>query len=90
VVSTSDDFEAMHEPEFNIFCFRWVGNRQASDEELDAANGAMRERLVRSGEAWITSTLLKGRRVLRVTIINPRTGPDDVERMLDALRRQVV
>jgi L-2,4-diaminobutyrate decarboxylase len=90
LVSASDDFEAMHEPEFNIFCFRWVGNRQASDEELDAANGAMRERLVRSGEAWITSTLLKGRRVLRVTIINPRTGPDDVERMLDALRRQVV
>lgn len=87
LVSASHDFEAMHAPEFNIFCFRWVGDGKATDEELDAANGAMRERLVRNGEAWITSTLLKGRRVLRVTIINPRTGPAEVERMLDALRR---
>jgi L-2,4-diaminobutyrate decarboxylase len=87
LVCASDDFEAMHDPEFNIFCFRWVGDRKATDEELDAANGAMREKLVRGGEAWITSTLLKGRRVLRVTIINPRTGPDDVARMLEALRR---
>ena len=87
LVRASQDFEAMHVPEFNIFCFRWVGDGKATDEELDAANGAMRERLVRSGEAWITSTLLKGRRVLRVTIINPRTGPEEVERMLDALRR---
>ncbi|MGK2856019.1 MAG: pyridoxal phosphate-dependent decarboxylase family protein [Thermoanaerobaculia bacterium] len=87
LVRESGDFEAMHEPEFNIFCFRWIGSGAATDEELDAANAAMRERLVRSGEAWITSTVLKGRRVLRVTIINPRTGPDEVGRMLDALRR---
>lgn len=87
LVSTSSDFEAMHEPEFNIFCFRWVGDGTLTDAELDTANGAMRERLVRSGDAWITSTVLKGRRVLRVTIINPRTAPEDVARMLDALRR---
>lgn len=86
LVDAAPDFEAMHEPEFNILCFRWVGDGRASDEELDAANASLRERLVRSGRAWITSTVLKGRRVLRVTIINPRTGPGEVERMLDALR----
>lgn len=86
-VSASPDFEAMHEPDFNIFCFRWTGDGTRSPEELDEANAAIRERLVRSGEAWITSTILKGRRVLRVTIINPRTGEAEVERMLDAARR---
>ncbi len=69
----------MHVPPFNIFCFRHRG----SD---DAANGALRERLIRSGNAWITSTVLKGQRVLRVTMINPRTEERHVDAMLDALR----
>jgi L-2,4-diaminobutyrate decarboxylase len=77
-VIASDDFEAMHEPEFNIFCFR-----HRSDDDT---NAALREKLIRSGHAWITSTLLKGQRVLRVTMINPRTERSDVDRMLAALR----
>jgi L-2,4-diaminobutyrate decarboxylase len=78
LVVASSDFEAMHVPDFNIFCFR-----QRSD---DATNAELRERLIRSGEAWITSTVLKGQRVLRVTMINPRTQREDVDRMLAALR----
>jgi L-2,4-diaminobutyrate decarboxylase len=78
-VAASADFEPMHEPQFNIFCFR-----HRSDDET---NAALRERLIRSGQAWITSTVLKGQRVLRVTIINPRTERSDVDRLLDALRR---
>jgi L-2,4-diaminobutyrate decarboxylase len=76
-VVASSDFEAMHVPVFNIFCFR-----HRSD---DATNSALRERLIRSGQAWITSTVLKGQRVLRVTMINPRTERGDVDRMLAAL-----
>jgi L-2,4-diaminobutyrate decarboxylase len=79
VVVASSDFEAMHVPDFNIFCFR-----HRSD---DATNAELRERLIRSGQAWITSTLLKGQRVLRVTMINPRTERGDVDRMQAALRR---
>ncbi len=79
-VAESDDFEAMHVPQFNIFCFRHRGGG-------DAFNGELRERLIRSGEAWITSTVLKGRRVLRVTVINPRTERSDVDRMLESVRR---
>jgi L-2,4-diaminobutyrate decarboxylase len=78
-VVASDDFEAMHVPELNIFCFR-----HRSDDET---NDALRERLIRSGQAWITSTLLKGKRVLRVTMINPRTERADIDRMLEALRK---
>jgi len=78
-VTASDDFEAMHVPVFNIFCFR-----HRSDDET---NAALRETLIRSGQAWITSTVLKGQRVLRVTMINPRTERGDVDRMLLGLRR---
>jgi L-2,4-diaminobutyrate decarboxylase len=76
-VVASPNFEAMHVPDFNIFCFR-----HRSDDD---SNASLREKLIRSGQAWITSTVLKGQRVLRVTMINPRTERGDVDRMLAAL-----
>ncbi len=78
-VVASDDFEAMHVPELNIFCFRARGTGRGAQE--------IREDVIRSGDAWITSTILKGERVLRVTIINPRTEREHVDAMLDAVRR---
>jgi L-2,4-diaminobutyrate decarboxylase len=78
-LALSDDFEPLHEPQMNILCFR---RRGFSDEETDA----LRERLIRSGQAWITSTILRGERVLRVTMMNPRTEERHVDAMLDALR----
>jgi L-2,4-diaminobutyrate decarboxylase len=78
-LAASEDFEPLHEPAMNILCFR---RRGFSDEET--AN--LRERLIRSGQAWITSTVLRGERVLRVTMMNPRTEERHVDALLDALR----
>ena len=78
-VRDSEDFEPMHDPQFNIFCFRYRGS--------DELNAEIRDRLIRSGEAWITSTLLKGLRVLRVTMINPATEREHVDAMLASVRR---
>jgi L-2,4-diaminobutyrate decarboxylase len=88
-VAKSDDFVAVNEPQFNIFCFRYVPfeESEANAAAIDAINAEVRKRLNESGEAWITSTIVNGRRVLRVTIINPRTSAEDVLRMLDAARR---
>jgi L-2,4-diaminobutyrate decarboxylase len=77
-VLESEDMEAMHEPHFNIFCFRLRGS--------DELNHRVREELIRSGDAWITSTMLKGRRVLRITVINPATEREHIDRMLEAVR----
>jgi len=79
------DFEVLHEPESNILCFRWVGDRSLGEAALDVANRELRERYNRSGKGWITTTVLGGTRVLRVTIMNPRTGREHVERLLDGL-----
>jgi L-2,4-diaminobutyrate decarboxylase len=70
-------FERIHAPESNILCFRHRGD--------DAFNQALRERYNRSGQGWITSTVLGGRRVLRVTIMNPRTTEEHLVRLLDGL-----
>jgi L-2,4-diaminobutyrate decarboxylase len=45
----------------------------------------LRERYNRSGHGWITTTMLDGRRVLRATIMNPRTTADDVREILSGL-----
>ena len=70
-------FEAVHEPECNIVCFR----RRGSDE----LNRQVRESYNRSGAGWITTTMLDGRRVLRATIMNPRTTTTDVQAVLAGL-----
>ncbi len=76
-VQCHPDFEALHEPSCNILCFRHKG----SDEH----NRELRERYNRSGEGWITTTMLEGRRVLRATIMNPRTTAEDVHAIVAGL-----
>ncbi len=79
------EFEPIHEPESNILCFRYVGARTVSEDRLDAVNLRARDEYNRSGTGWITTTMLKGRRVLRVTHMNPRTTRSDLERTIDDL-----
>lgn len=77
------DFEVPHEPDSNILCFRYVGDRRLDEPGLDALNADIRERYNRSGHGWITTTVLGGRRVLRVTVMNPRTEAAHVLAMLE-------
>jgi L-2,4-diaminobutyrate decarboxylase len=89
------DFESLHEPESNILCFRYLGSKNpkkagralsASDvERIDALNRELRPRYNREGSGWITATVLGGRPVLRVTMMNPRTGAEHVRALLDGL-----
>ncbi len=79
------DFTALHEPESNILCFRYVGDGSRNDEALDHLNRELRERYNLSGEGWITATNLDGRRVLRVTMMNPRTTSGDITEILNGL-----
>lgn len=84
-IAAYPDFVALHEPESNILCFRWVGRAGEDDATIDAFNRELRERYNKSGRGWITTTVLGGRRVLRVTVMNPRTGRDEVMELLEGL-----
>ncbi len=86
-VQERPDFETLHEPESNILCFRYVGRGSLNDEALDQLNRELRERYNLSGEGWITATTLDGRRVLRVTMMNPRTTAGDIDDVLDGLSK---
>jgi L-2,4-diaminobutyrate decarboxylase len=84
-VRAHPSFEALHGPESNILCFRYLGDRSRSDEALDRLNFDLRQRYNRSGAGWITTTVLDGRRVLRTTIMNPRTTPAHLDALLAGL-----
>jgi L-2,4-diaminobutyrate decarboxylase len=85
MIEARDDFEALHRPESNILCFRWTGAGGHDDATMDTLNRELRERYNRSGHGWITATVLGGRRVLRVTIMNPRTTHEHAARLLDGI-----
>jgi L-2,4-diaminobutyrate decarboxylase len=90
LIESRDDFLAIHEPETNILCFRWVGDRSLDDGALDAINLDLRTRYNRAGHGWITTTVLGERRVLRVTVMNPRTTRAHLSAMLDELAREAL
>ena len=82
----SEILEPVHRPQSNIFCFR-VRNVQASDS--DARHWAVKEEINESGFAYISSTVLDGRRVLRIVVMNPRTTAEDVRDMLHRIEQVV-
>jgi L-2,4-diaminobutyrate decarboxylase len=79
------DFEPVHAPESNILCFRHTPSHVSADA-LDAFQADVRRRYNESGAGWITTTVLDGRRVLRVTLMNPQTTDEHLDRLLDGLR----
>ena len=91
-IESREDFENIHEPESNILCFRYLGaggnRRHAGDREtkrIDELNRALRPLYNREGTGWITATVLEGRPVLRVTMMNARTNETHVQALLDGL-----
>jgi L-2,4-diaminobutyrate decarboxylase len=79
--SESETLEPVHQPQSNIFCFRLPSQH---DRDSDRHGWAIKEELNESGFGYISSTVLDGRRVLRIVVMNPRTTADDIR---DILRR---
>jgi L-2,4-diaminobutyrate decarboxylase len=93
-IEEREDFENLHEPESNILCFRYLpvwargGLNEDSDASVrrtDALNRELRPLYNREGTGWITATVLDGRPVLRVTMMNARTSATHVRALLDGL-----
>ncbi|GIE33361.1 aspartate aminotransferase family protein [Actinoplanes italicus] len=53
----------------------------------DATTDRVLRHVVDSGEAWLSGTVAGGRRAIRLSVCNWRTGDDDVRRTLEAFRR---
>lgn len=83
------DFETLHEPQCNIVAFRYLPAelREAGATELDTFQLRLRRRVIESGEYYLVQSKIDGRPVLRTTIMNPLTTPDDLRGLMACLRR---
>ncbi|HET9851460.1 MAG TPA: pyridoxal-dependent decarboxylase [Candidatus Limnocylindrales bacterium] len=94
-IAASDDFEALPEaPELSVVCFRHLPNGRpgaaAGTPEgaaLDAHQDRIQQGLEASGEGWVSTTRLRGATYLRAGILNTQSTADDVDDLLDILRR---
>jgi len=92
LVRADADFEALHRPIINLYCFRFrpARLRDAADAQadyLDRLNQQIADAIQLSGLAFVMTSQLRGRIVLRLAICSHRTTINDIERVFDELRR---
>ena len=96
-IAASDDLEPIPagDPDLSVVCFRHVPGGRAGAAALEASDPAALDRytdllcaaLVRSGEGWLSTTILRGRTCLRAGIVNYLSSPEAVDAVLATLRR---
>ncbi len=77
-------WERMAPVPFSTVCFRYKGSR--SDQEADRLNRSFLEEINRSGEAYLSHTVIRGRFTIRLTLGNLRTTREDVDQVWKSLR----
>lgn len=87
-VDRRPDFERLAPTVLSIANFRYKPSGTALvDEQLDALNRRIVNRLVGEGSFFLAPTILRGRASLRVSITNFRTAEDDLVFLLDEAAR---
>ena len=72
---------------FGIVNFRFSPSKEAPDATWDQVNQEMAREVTATGFAQVYTTQLRGRTVLRLCAINPRTTQEDVLQTIQRLER---
>jgi glutamate/tyrosine decarboxylase-like PLP-dependent enzyme len=82
-------FKRVGEVETAVCCFRYLPDSVSRLDgiEQDRVQQRLQQTIERSGEAWLTTTVLRGRRALRVNINSFLTEQRHVDVLLTALQR---
>ena len=86
LIRQQDELELIVTPQLSILCFRF---RPAglSDDEIDRINSEIRDRIQLEGEYLMSATLVRGRPVLRVCVMNHATRARHIEGLLASVLR---
>jgi aromatic-L-amino-acid decarboxylase len=89
-VAALEEFECVGAVETAVCCLRFVPPemRAAGGAEIDALQRELQQRIERSGEAWFSTTVLDGRRALRVNVNSFLTERRHIDDLLELLRRE--
>lgn len=83
-VEAHDELELLAPPATVMVVFRWrPAGAPPGDEQIDAANIAAQRALFAGGRALVGRTRRNGRVALKLTLVNPLAGADDVRGLLE-------
>ena len=84
------DFQRLGEVETAVCCLRFLpaSLKSATWIDQDRVQQRLQQRIERGGEAWLTTTVLKGRRALRVNINSYLTERRHVDDLIELLIRE--
>jgi aromatic-L-amino-acid/L-tryptophan decarboxylase len=92
-IDALDGFRHVGEVETAVCCFRFLPGDLKLGPESDRLQQRLQQTIERSGEAWLTTTVLHGRRALRANInsfLTEKHHIDDLVRLLDRSRQEVL
>ena len=82
-----EHFKRLGEVETAVCCFRYLPRPDLDGPELDSVQQRFQQIIERSGEAWLTTTVLHGRRAMRVNINSFLTEQHHVDQLVNLLER---
>ena len=95
LVRQDPDFEALHEPNLLMYCFRysprkiketWYSDEKALKGVIDTLNQQICNQIQNSGQAFIMSSKLRGDVVIRLSVCSHRTRVGDMEDVFGILK----
>lgn len=89
-IDALQDFERLAQVESAVCCFKWLPNEAKSrdGDYQDRLQQRLQQRIEKSGEAWITTTVLHGRRALRLNINSFLTETRHIDDLVNLLKRE--
>jgi glutamate/tyrosine decarboxylase-like PLP-dependent enzyme len=79
-----DALELASEPEMNLVCFRAAPEWCPSDEQ-DELNSQLQRTLLSEHEIFVSLPTYRGKRWLRVVLLNPFAGEETIDRLFDGI-----
>ncbi|HEY6802827.1 MAG TPA: pyridoxal-dependent decarboxylase [Pyrinomonadaceae bacterium] len=81
------DFQRLGEVETAVCCFRYLpeSSRDLSGPEVDRLQQQLQQWIEQNGKAWLTTTVLHGRRAMRVNVNSYLTEQRHIDDLVDLL-----
>lgn len=86
-IDSLNDFKRVGEVETAVCCFRLLPDNLELGAESDRLQQRLQQIIERSGEAWLTTTVLHGHRAMRVNINSFLTEQHHIDDLVKLLRR---
>ncbi|OON80073.1 pyridoxal phosphate-dependent decarboxylase family protein [Streptomyces tsukubensis] len=87
VVAEQPDFDNLHVPEANILCFRYRPADLIRGDDIHRLQVAIRNRIKREGNFFISKVNIDGVAALRVVMMNHEVTPEHFRILLGEIRR---